>query len=98
MFALVLFVEGIANPFELHYRGEEQAKAARQRIVGAEWTTDLDFLDDFGQHLGPVNRGAIKVPMLMDTTRYMDMQKELAGQARGGTLVTPPHGLAMPRQ
>ena len=102
MHILTLFVEGIATPFALHYRGAEQAHTALARITTAGWDSELAFTDDFGQTFGPIARGAIKVPVLLDVARGLEAQLALMelqqkAQRREPGIVSP-GPTWMPRQ
>ena len=73
MHVLTLFVEGIASPLTLHYRGKGEASAALDRVLNAKWDEELMLTDDFGQCVS-LSRGAIKVPVLVDIARGLEAQ------------------------
>lgn len=105
MHVLTLFVEGIATPFSLHYRGAEEANEALHRVLNAKWEDELAFMDDFGQSL-TVFRAAIKVPVLIDVARgleaqlaMMELQSKAGRKAGGGsTLMVPANTTGWGRQ
>lgn len=71
MHVLTLFVEGIATPFSLHYRGAEEAGVAYKRVSGVTGEGIYEVVDDFGQRVS-VGGYAIKGVVLLDLAQGLE--------------------------
>ena len=106
MHILSIFVDGAANPFQLRYRGAEQAAAARKRLVEATAARSgeykapvetLTFQDDYGQtlELSPWKIGPF---VLQDILQDIAAQVALHRlRLKGEQELATPSGLVVPQ-
>jgi hypothetical protein len=96
MHVLTLFVEGVATPFSLHYRGDGTCAAAKSRILATEWNEQISLQDDFGQNV-ILPRAGIKVIVLLDVAQGLEAQLALMEvQQRAQRRVPGQSGIMMP--
>lgn len=106
MHILSLFVEGVATPFQLRYRGPETAGAAMKRVRDARAAPaetavqEMCLADDYGQQVSLLP-WQIKVVVLQDIKQDLGAQVMLAKmqsaaqqEAMGGSgLIQPRPGM-----
>jgi hypothetical protein len=86
MLILLVYIEGIPNPFGLRYKSRERAEREQAEItrpITAADSRPINVTDEFGQSIMGVSRHRLVAAHLMDVDRDLEAQAELAlAQAR----------------